>query len=115
MKDFLHYQDVLRYCNTSEQIVLPTVVMLAANPSTSVSEHLVASGRRGFMKVIRGALIGGAFLLATASSGFAQDITSGIPFGVYVRCDVGGSFGTNTTFKDTSPNASNSLLHSTTQ
>ncbi|HEY3916294.1 MAG TPA: OmpA family protein [Stellaceae bacterium] len=55
------------------------------------------------MKAVRGALIGSAFLLATATSGFAQDMTSWIPYGFYVRGDVGGAFGQKVTYTDTNP------------
>src|SRR6185312_2177231 len=53
------------------------------------------------MKALRGTLIGGAMLLASASTGFAQSLPSWIPFhSVYVRGDIGGAFGTDTTFKN---------------
>jgi outer membrane protein OmpA-like peptidoglycan-associated protein len=53
------------------------------------------------MKALRGAVIGGAILLASASSGFAQSAPSWLPFqSVYVRGDFGGAFGTDTTFKN---------------
>jgi outer membrane protein OmpA-like peptidoglycan-associated protein len=53
------------------------------------------------MKALRGAFVGGAILIASASSGFAQSMPSWLPFhSVYVRGDVGGAFGTNTTFKN---------------
>jgi outer membrane protein OmpA-like peptidoglycan-associated protein len=60
-----------------------------------------------FMTVVRSALIGGAFLLATASSGFAQGVASWLPDGLYLRGDVGGAFGNNVTFSDTNPGAAN--------
>jgi OOP family OmpA-OmpF porin len=53
------------------------------------------------MKALRGAFLGGAILLASASSGFAQSTPSWLPFqSVYLRGDIGGAFGTNTTFKN---------------
>jgi len=53
------------------------------------------------MKSIGSALLGSAILLATASSGFGQSVPSWIPFSsVYVRGDIGGAFGTDTTFKN---------------
>jgi OOP family OmpA-OmpF porin len=53
------------------------------------------------MKALRGTLIGGAMLLASASTGFAQSLPSWVPFhSVYVRGDIGGAFGTDTTFKN---------------
>ena len=56
------------------------------------------------MKKLGSALLGGAMLVASAASGFAQTLPtatlpSWIPFqSVYVRGDIGGAFGTNTTF-----------------
>jgi outer membrane protein OmpA-like peptidoglycan-associated protein len=53
------------------------------------------------MKALRGAFIGGAILVASASTGFAQSMPSWLPFhSVYVRADSGGAFGTDTTFKN---------------
>jgi OmpA-OmpF porin, OOP family len=53
------------------------------------------------MKALRGAFVGGAILLASASSGFAQSMPTWLPFhSVYVRGDFGGAFGTDTTFKN---------------
>ena len=52
------------------------------------------------MKLMRGAIVSGAILLATATSGYAQ---SWLPNGVYLRGDVGGAFGVDNSFKDTSP------------
>jgi opacity protein-like surface antigen len=49
------------------------------------------------MTKMRGALLGSALLLATASTGFAQNKDSGL----YIRGDVGGAFGANTTFANT--------------
>jgi OmpA-OmpF porin, OOP family len=55
------------------------------------------------MTKLRGALLGSALLLATASTGFAQSLDSGL----YVRGDVGGAFGTDTTVKNSGgPNLS---------
>jgi hypothetical protein len=53
------------------------------------------------MKALRGAFVGGAILLASASSGLAQSMPTWLPFhSVYVRGDFGGAFGTDTTFKN---------------
>ncbi len=53
------------------------------------------------MKMLRRALLGGALLLTTASGGFAQTMPSWLPFqSVYLRGDIGGAFGTDTTFKN---------------
>jgi OOP family OmpA-OmpF porin len=53
------------------------------------------------MKALRDAFVGGAILLASASTGFAQSMPSWVPFqSVYVRGDIGGAFGTDTTFKN---------------
>ena len=53
------------------------------------------------MKMLRRAALGGAILFTTASGGFAQTMPSWIPFhSVYVRGDIGGAFGTDTTFKN---------------
>jgi outer membrane protein OmpA-like peptidoglycan-associated protein len=59
------------------------------------------------MSVVRSALIGGAFLLATATSGFAQDVASWLPNGLYLRGDVGGAFGNKVTATDNNPSALN--------
>jgi OOP family OmpA-OmpF porin len=66
-----------------------------------------------FMKWVRSALVSGAILLTTASGGFAQAMSS-ITNGFYVRGDVGGAFGNNVTFKDTSPTAPNCDLCTST-
>ncbi|HEY3916869.1 MAG TPA: OmpA family protein [Stellaceae bacterium] len=66
------------------------------------------------MKTIHGALIGGAFLLATASTSFAQSAMSWVPYGVYVRGDLGAAFGTDAKFKDTAPTSPSSFLGTTT-
>jgi hypothetical protein len=50
------------------------------------------------MKSMRGAILSGAVMLATATGANAQ---SWIPDGVYVRGDVGGAFGNDVTFKST--------------
>jgi OOP family OmpA-OmpF porin len=68
-----------------------------------------------FMKSMHSALIGGALLLATASTGFAQDGAFSLPSGLYIRGDVGGASGADTTFKDKKPASINSLLGTTTQ
>ena len=53
------------------------------------------------MKMLRHAILGGALLLTTASAGFAQTAPSWLPFNsFYVRGDIGGAFGTDTTFKN---------------
>ena len=54
------------------------------------------------MKMLRHAILGGALLLTTASAGFAQTASaSWLPFNsFYVRGDIGGAFGTDTTFKN---------------
>ena len=65
------------------------------------------------MRFARGALVGGAFLLATASSSFAQDMMSWVPYGVYVRGDFGGAFGNNVTLRDNSPTAANTTIGGT--
>jgi OmpA-OmpF porin, OOP family len=53
------------------------------------------------MKKIRGAVFSGALLAASATGAFAQTVPSWIPFSsVYVRGDIGGAFGTDTTFKN---------------
>ena len=53
------------------------------------------------MKKIRGAVFSGALLAASATGAFAQGVPSWIPFSsVYVRGDIGGAFGTDTTFKN---------------
>ncbi len=49
------------------------------------------------MRLRRGALLSGAFLLATASASFAQ---SWIPNRLYLRGDVGGAFENDVTFED---------------
>jgi OmpA-OmpF porin, OOP family len=52
------------------------------------------------MKKIRGAVFSGALLAASATGAFAQTMPW-IPFSsVYVRGDIGGAFGTDTTFKN---------------
>jgi OOP family OmpA-OmpF porin len=62
------------------------------------------------MKLVRSALIGGALLVATAGSSFAQDMMSWVPYGVYVRGDFGGAFGNNVTFRDNNSAAANTTL-----
>ena len=57
------------------------------------------------MTKMRGALLGSALLLATASTGFAQSLDSGF----YIRGDVGGAFGADTTIKETSGSGTNVL------
>ena len=57
------------------------------------------------MTKMRGALLGSALLLATASTGFAQSMDSGL----YVRGDVGGAFGTDTTIKEATGSNANVL------
>ena len=53
------------------------------------------------MKKIPSAVLGCALLVASAPSVFAQSMPSWIPFqSVYVRGDIGGAFGTDTTFKN---------------
>jgi OmpA-OmpF porin, OOP family len=69
-------------------------------------------GLEEFMKLMRGAIVSGAILLATATSGYAQ---SWIPNGVYLRGDVGGAFGVDNSFKDTSPTSPLSSLGTTRQ
>ncbi len=64
------------------------------------------------MKLMRGAIVSSAILLATATSSYAQ---SWIPNGVYLRGDVGGAFGVDTKFKDTNPSSGTSFLGTTTQ
>lgn len=66
------------------------------------------------MKQTCSALLGGAFLLAATSGAFAQSMPS-IPAGVYLRGDVGGAFGADTDFKDTSPSAANATLGTSTE
>ncbi|HVA13878.1 MAG TPA: outer membrane beta-barrel protein, partial [Stellaceae bacterium] len=66
------------------------------------------------MKIMRSTVLGGAFLLTAATSGYAQEMAP-LPYGVYVRGDVGGAFGADTTFKDTNPTSPNSLLGTSTQ
>jgi outer membrane protein OmpA-like peptidoglycan-associated protein len=75
---------------------------------------LPSIGLEGLMKLMRGAIVSSAILLATATSGYAQ---SWIPNGVYLRGDVGGAFGTDNSFKDTSPTSVSppSRLGTTTQ
>jgi outer membrane protein OmpA-like peptidoglycan-associated protein len=62
------------------------------------------------MKLVRSALIGGALLVATAGSSFAQDMMSWVPYGVYVRGDFGGAFGNNVTFRDNNSAAANTTI-----
>jgi outer membrane protein OmpA-like peptidoglycan-associated protein len=53
------------------------------------------------MKLVRNVMIGAGLVALTASSGYAQDISSWLPYGVYVRGDVGGAFGADTSLKST--------------
>ena len=64
------------------------------------------------MKLMRGAFVSSAILLATATSGYAQ---SWLPNGVYLRGDVGGAFGVDNRLKDTSPTSPTCTLCTTTQ
>ena len=52
------------------------------------------------MKMLRHALLGGVILLTTASGGFAQTGPSWMPYHSYIRGDIGGAFGTDTTFRN---------------
>lgn len=50
---------------------------------------------------LRGAVLGSALLVASASSAFAQSMPSWIPFhSVYLRGDIGGAFGRDTEFRN---------------
>ena len=62
------------------------------------------------MRLLRGALIGGLLAIAAVSNSYAQRGFTWVPSGLYLRGDVGGAFGNNTTFTDTSPNAPNCIL-----
>src|SRR6185437_6920931 len=69
----------------------------------------------GPMTSLRSALvISGAFLLATVSSGHAQD-ASWVPYGLYLRGDAGLAFSQKTTFKDTAPTSALTTLGTTTE
>jgi len=63
-----------------------------------------------FMGVLRGALLGGLLVIAAASNSYAQRGFTWVPSGLYLRGDVGGAFGNDLTFRDTSPGAANCLL-----
>ncbi len=55
------------------------------------------------MSLVRNVMIGAGLVALTASSGYAQDMASWLPYGVYVRGDVGGAIGVDTTAKSTLP------------
>ncbi|HWE73547.1 MAG TPA: OmpA family protein [Stellaceae bacterium] len=58
------------------------------------------------MALLRGALIGSLLLIAAVSNSYAQRGFSWVPTGLYLRGDVGGAFGNDVTFKDTSTTGS---------
>jgi OOP family OmpA-OmpF porin len=62
------------------------------------------------MKFMRSVMVGGACLLATATTSYAQSMFNWVPNGLYVRGDVGGAFGNNTTFRDNSAGAGNTTI-----
>jgi len=62
------------------------------------------------MGLLRGALLSTLLLIAAVSNSFAQSGFTWIPSGLYLRGDVGGAFGNDTTFKDTSPGSASCLL-----
>jgi outer membrane protein OmpA-like peptidoglycan-associated protein len=57
------------------------------------------------MRLLRGALIGGLLVIAAVSNSYAQRGFTWVPTGLYLRGDVGGAFGNDVTFKDTSTSA----------
>jgi OOP family OmpA-OmpF porin len=66
------------------------------------------------MSYARSLMLGLAFLALTASSGAAQQMLP-LSNGLYVRGDLGGAFGADTTFKDTNPSSPSCTLCNTTQ
>ncbi len=66
------------------------------------------------MRHARSLMLGLAIVAVTASSGLAQQ-TFPLSNGLYVRGDLGGAFGADTTFKDTNSASSSCSLCNTTQ
>jgi OOP family OmpA-OmpF porin len=66
------------------------------------------------MSYARSLMLGLAFMALTASSGVAQQMFP-LSSGLYVRGDLGGAFGADTTFKDTNPSSPSCTLCNTTQ
>jgi OOP family OmpA-OmpF porin len=66
------------------------------------------------MSHTRSLVLGLALVVLTASSGFAQQMFP-LSSGLYVRGDLGGAFGADTTFKDTNPSSPNCSLCNTTE